>query len=477
MFITKHITLSDTQRAFLFENKLFKKVLTSGTHRLWGLQKEIRIDTYNITDIQGIEVNEQLKLLMSLYPEHFDHHLENVTTQKGEIALVYQDKKLQVIVPESTHIAFWKTISHLKIEKWDINKHPCLSAQVDMAIRDDKNKLADIAHMTKEITLGANKKALLFKDDQLIEVLGSGHYRYWDQHHHLTIETINIDDPLFIASNARTLALSEQNEALFTDHIMPWETGNNEVGLVYENKVLRDILPPGKQGFYWLNKRTIQVLSVQKVPLEYMDQTNIEASINATLARQLRMPREGLLQDAVNQFVYTTEVSDKHIGFLMMDGKREKTLTAGSYAWWTFNRKVLVKHIDLRLQNMEVNGQEILTKDRVSLRINLSATWQITDAEKVVQELADHEDYLYRELQLALRAVVSTKTLDELLADKNLLNQDVLTIVVDKAADFGLDLKTTGVKDIILPGEMKDILAQVVEAQKIAEANLIRLRE
>ncbi len=126
---------------------------------------------------------------------------------------------------------------------------------------------------------------------------------------------------------------------------------------------------------------------------------------------------------------------------------------------------------------MEVNGQEILTKDRVSLRINLSAMWQITDAATIKRELADAKDYLYRELQLALRTIVSTQTLDELLADKNSLNQQVLAIVAEKAATYGIALKSVGARDIILPGEMKAILTQVVEAQKLAEANLIKRQE
>ena len=84
---------------------------------------------------------------------------------------------------------------------------------------------------------------------------------------------------------------------------------------------------------------------------------------------------------------------------------------------------------------------------------------------------------MYRELQLALRAVVSTQTLDELLADKNLLNQSIQTLVSEKVAVYGLELKTVGVRDIVLPGDMKAILAQVVEAEKKAEANLIRRRE
>jgi regulator of protease activity HflC (stomatin/prohibitin superfamily) len=126
---------------------------------------------------------------------------------------------------------------------------------------------------------------------------------------------------------------------------------------------------------------------------------------------------------------------------------------------------------------MEVNGQEILTKDRVGLRINLSAMWQIVDPQQVKTALADHKDYLYRELQLALRAVVSTQTLDELLADKNLLNQSIQQTVAEKAAAYGIDLKTVGARDIVLPGDMKAILAQVVEAEKKAEANQIRRRE
>jgi len=103
--------------------------------------------------------------------------------------------------------------------------------------------------------------------------------------------------------------------------------------------------------------------------------------------------------------------------------------------------------------------------------------WQIADAELVKRELADAKDYLYRELQLALRAIVSTQTLDELLADKNSLNEQVQAIVANKAAIYGINLKSVGARDIILPGEMKAILTQVVEAQKLAEANLIKRQE
>ena len=80
-------------------------------------------------------------------------------------------------------------------------------------------------------------------------------------------------------------------------------------------------------------------------------------------------------------------------------------------------------------------------------------------------------------MQLALRTVVSTQTLDQLLQDKNLLNEQVQNIVATKASEYGINVKTVGARDIVLPGEMKTILAQVVEAEKLAEANVIRRRE
>jgi len=130
----------------------------------------------------------------------------------------------------------------------------------------------------------------------------------------------------------------------------------------------------------------------------------------------------------------------------------------------------------MRLQTMEVAGQEILTRDKVSLRVNLTALWQVTDAVKARATVSNFVDYLYKELQFALREAVGTRTLDELLADKGAIDREVALATAELAAS-GLVVRSVGVKDIILPGEMKTILNQVVEAEKVAQANLIRRRE
>ncbi len=175
--------------------------------------------------------------------------------------------------------------------------------------------------------------------------------------------------------------------------------------------------------------------------------------------------------------VLQVQVPEHGAGILWIDGKVERLLSPGSYAFWKFNRNVSVELVDLRLQALEVTGQEILTRDKVALRLNLSATWRYTDVLLAFKQLQKPAEHLYRELQFGLRAAVGTRTLDELLENKSVIDEVVTAQVKAKLADFGLQLDGVGVKDIVLPGEMKTILAKVVEAEKVAEANAIRRRE
>jgi len=171
------------------------------------------------------------------------------------------------------------------------------------------------------------------------------------------------------------------------------------------------------------------------------------------------------------------QVPEFSVVAVTVDDKLLRLLQAGGYAFWRFNRTVAVEAVDLRVQTSEVSGQEILTKDKVALRLNLGATWRYADVLQAYARNAKPAEALYRELQFALRAVVGTRTLDELLENKSLIDEGVNSQVRARLDGSGLVLENVGVKDIILPGEMKTILAQVVEAEKSAQANVIRRRE
>ncbi|CAN7295899.1 slipin family protein [Devosia sp. LjRoot16] len=140
-------------------------------------------------------------------------------------------------------------------------------------------------------------------------------------------------------------------------------------------------------------------------------------------------------------------------------------------------RKVVVKVIDLRRQSLDVTGQEILTRDRVTLRVNLAAEYQVVDAVKAATTVKDFADALYRALQFAFRKSLGVKSLDEILADKVTAEAEAIAEVRTQMAAIGLTVGEIAVKDVILPGEMRDILNKVVAAEKEAEANVIRRRE
>jgi regulator of protease activity HflC (stomatin/prohibitin superfamily) len=138
---------------------------------------------------------------------------------------------------------------------------------------------------------------------------------------------------------------------------------------------------------------------------------------------------------------------------------------------------VAAEVIELRVQSLEVSGQELLTRDKVSLRVNLAASLRVTDPVAARTKVAKYSDYIYRELQYGLRKAVSSKTLDELLGDKASLDADIFAYVYSRVAELGVEVLGVGIKDVILPGEMKDILNSVVQAEKAAQANVIRRRE
>lgn len=320
----------------------------------------------------------------------------------------------------------------------------------------------------KKVTVSDSQLVLLFKNQQLHKILPPGYYTFWDWQQQLSLHSVQIDDPIQQELSSELLFLAERYPHLFAPFIQHWQTGVHQVGLVFDNAILKDIKAPGQRGAYWRGLHDVQLQMID-ISENYAVQPEL-----TSLLLQSRAP---LLREALHHAVLSATVAEGHTGFLLCNGKTQAELGCGLHLWWTFGRELEVRTFDLRLQNMEINGQDILTKDRVSLRVNLSAMWQIVDAEQVRSQLADVKDYLYRELQLALRTVVSTQTLDELLVDKNLLNQQVALIVSQKAEKFGIALQSVGARDIILPGEMKAILTQVVEAQKQAEANLIKRQE
>ena len=134
------------------------------------------------------------------------------------------------------------------------------------------------------------------------------------------------------------------------------------------------------------------------------------------------------------------EVAEGHTGLLTVDGVLVDQLALGAHAFWKVGRNVGVKQIDLRQRTHEVTGQEILTKDRVTIRVNLSADYRVIDPVTAVGAVKDFDQALHRALQLAFRKTLGAMTLDRLLAEKVTVDTEAADRVRTQMAGIGIEV-------------------------------------
>jgi hypothetical protein len=296
-------------------------------------------------------------------------------------------------------------------------------------------------------------------------VLEPGVYWSFDPAGREEVQVYDITAPEFTHPRLDVL-LKEQRDAI-DRYFTVVELGEREVGVVSKQGRVTGILAPGTRQLYW--RGPVEV-TVER--LGFADQFEIEPRLARLLVRA-NLPKASNVAEAV----LPVEVPDTAMAMLVVDGAFERLLGPGLHAFWKYQRVLKVEQADRRVQAMEVTGQEILTRDKVSLRVNLIAMWQLEDVVRARASVTEVTDGVYKALQFALRAAVGARTLDELLADKSLLDREILQVAVAGLAVQGVAVRSVGVKDVILPGEMKTILNQVVEAEKRAQANLIVRRE
>ena len=326
--------------------------------------------------------------------------------------------------------------------------------------------------MRKTVTVAENQRVLMMKSQQLTDVLLPGKHKMWDFKNELEFITFDINELFFSEKNADRLF---RNSETLRNHISHWKLSSSEVGLLYVDDLLQGIVAPGEHIYVWkdtgeLRLDTLSIDDNLSVDEELLFLINRAGANSAS--RLIRSSRTVAIKPIAD-----VAVAKEHVGLLYVNGKFVRRLQAGQHAFWQFNHTIEVKAFDCRTQMLEISGQEILSKDRVSLRINLSANIKVLDPELAARSVDKVEDYVYKTLQLALREAVGTKSLDDILLDKLYVNETVKQLVSGQLDDIGISLVNVGVKDIILPGEMKAILNQVVEAQKAAEANVIKRRE
>lgn len=324
-------------------------------------------------------------------------------------------------------------------------------------IQAETRTLLDVLLGRQRVTVLENQRAILLKKGRLAAILGPGaHYVSVGE---TVIERHDLIRPELVSVYER--ALLGQRRDLADQHLVAFETGPNEIGVVLRDGRLYALLKPEGRTVMWKDAG----------PLEF-ERVEIAEDLAVPKALKRRLERFGQT-DKVARF----NVEAEQAGLLFIDGVFVRRLEAGAHMFWQVGRKVAVKLVDLRLQPLEVTGQEILTRDRVSIRVNLAAEYRVADPVKAVSAVADFSGALYRALQYAFRKTLGARTLDEILEQKLGVDAEAAEQVRREMAAIGLEVGEIALKDVILPGEMRAILNQVVTAEKQAQANVIRRRE
>jgi len=320
-------------------------------------------------------------------------------------------------------------------------------------------EILDRVRGMSRVIVKENQRAIALYKGKFHGVLTPGEHVLRADRGRLEIEWHDLARPEFV---------SIFDKALFRDHaevadryLTEIRAGADEVVVVSRDQRLYAVLKPEERSVYWT---------------EAGPWTTERFDIAGDLAVPAQLQKR-LAGVAKLGLVTSVDVAEGHVGLMFVDGKFVRELEAGAGMFWAVTRKVAVKVIDLRRQSLDVTGQEILTRDRVTLRVNLAAEYQVVDAVKAATTVKDFADALYRALQFAFRKSLGAKSLDEILADKVTAEVDATERVRTDMAAIGLSVGEIAVKDVVLPGEMRDILNKVVAAEKEAEANIIRRRE
>ena len=313
--------------------------------------------------------------------------------------------------------------------------------------------------MFTKIRIRQHERGLWFRHGDFRQLLGPGAYRFWSRLWNPAKDRVEVVDTLKTKFEHPMLDVLLQHPQV-PDALHVVDLTDVERALVWRDDRLAFVLGPGRHAFWKAPYRLfVETFNVGAFRFEH-----------PRLATVLQHPDATRWLDGV-QVEAGAEV------LLYRDGVLVQRLAEGLHVFWKGTGKVRWQSVDRREQVADVAGQEIITSDKVTLRVNLLVNWQVTDPVLSATVVSDAAQALYREAQLALRAAVGTRTLDALLADKESVGGEVRHALAARTAAFGVAVRGVGLRDIILPGDMKSLLNQVIAAQKEAEANLIRRRE
>jgi regulator of protease activity HflC (stomatin/prohibitin superfamily) len=183
-------------------------------------------------------------------------------------------------------------------------------------------------------------------------------------------------------------------------------------------------------------------------------------------------------------------IKDTHRGLWYEDGVLVKILEAGRYelprlnfferllpeSWRRRLPKIEVALVDIRERDLTIKGQEILTADKVAIRVSIIVQFKVRNPQAALHEVESYSDRIYGDVQLAARRSLASMTLEEILTNRNKLSEDILQDVKETATNYGVAILRADVKDLIFPGNLQEIMNRVLAAERMSQVQLVEAR-
>lgn len=306
-----------------------------------------------------------------------------------------------------------------------------------------------------KIIIKENEVGFVFKDGKFKKMINAGKYHYskafgYKVHiEEMTGEVNMLEVPYEIL-------VKDKNFEKSTVH---YQIEDGEIGLIYVNGSIRTFATRSEYTFW----NVFDKYEIRKVSMK-------EARIGEAVTKNM-------LAYIPTKYYTRVCVGDGEVGLLYFDNVLTETLKPGVYYYWNYQTDISSKIVDLKLNEIDVIGQEILTKDKVGIRMNVACSYKVKDAEKMVTNIKDLSKQLYSYIQLTIRELVGDYKLDEILEQKCTISEEIYAKLKENEDKFYVEFGSAGIKDIILPGEIRDIMNTVLVAEKTAQANVITRRE
>ena len=448
----KKVVINEKQRGLFFKSGKFVKVVNPGKYYLWNDKsiEILRIDSKIYSNMCSIDI--------LLKDNDFRKNTKVIEVLDEHICLHFVNEKFKEVLLPGRY-AFWEINYKHKFKIINISK-PEISENIPKYIFEKIPK-----ELYRKIEVLDYQKVVLYYNKKIEKILGTGIYYFWNND--INIE-YSVLDTRYVSESLYDTGLGSNNifsiENLFKNEeflklIEKVKVEDEQIALHYINGVFEQALTSGEHAFWSIN---------DKHTFEFIDISKPEVSENIPKYIFEKMPKE---------LYRKIEVLEYQKALLYFNKNFVRLLSSGVYYFWKNSINIDYRIFDTRITQLNISGQEILTQDKVTLRINFVCNYKIIDYIKIFTKVNDYQEQIHIIVQLALREYIGKYKIDEVLENKEQLSNLIFEKIKEKSKEIYIDIFEANIKDIIIPGEIRDIMNTVLIAEKKAQANVISRRE